>query len=36
MKKDSEKINPAAVRRFIDTFIKIVIAISTCFTAAQI
>ena len=35
MKKDSEKINPAAVRRVLDTLIKIVIAISTCFTAAQ-
>ena len=38
MKKNTqnEKINPAQMRRFFDILIKVVIAISTCFTATQI
>lgn len=36
MKKESEKVNPEQVRRFFDVIIKVIIAISTCFTATQI
>ena len=36
MKKESEKVHPEQVRKFFDVLIKVIIAISTCFTAPQI